>query len=344
MAALKERKAKVYMFVLDTTASAYYRIVQPFKYFQKQKREGFDFHLASTFHPQYFAEGDIFVFQRFADKSLFELLMFLKNQGKRVIFDIDYYPEPPVHHPLFGLIYSLRPFLQLFMSNVNCLITPTQQLKEELSAYNERVFSIPNFIFNQYWRDVSKANAKRKLGLPKKAVVLGWVGHPMNYHSLRQISRVLEDLSAKFDNLYFVFFDKDPQFISLPPERKIVREFKAYPSYLEYLDFIDIGLAPLANTLFNGCKFPSLVLEYGMKKIPTVVSNVGSLVRLKEEGAPIFVAKKKDEWIKILTELIQDSVFRKKQGRALYDFVNKHYQLEKKAYMYWEVFEEVMKR
>ncbi len=340
----QKRNVKVYMFVFDTTASAYYRIIQPFKFFKSRVKNGFEFHLTATLHPQYFADGDIFIFQRFADRGFFDLLMFLRNQGKKVIFDMDYYPEPPPYHPSFGFFSSLRPFLQLVLSGADYILAPTQKLALELKSYNEKISVIPNYLYPGFWKNGKREEKKRDLGLSQEAVVLGWIGHPANYHSLKQVKSVLEELSSKFENLYFAFFGEDPQFIALPPERKIIREFKAYPSYLEYLDFIDVGIAPLEECLFNQCKSPSLALEYGMKKIPVVASPITPYEDLKGEGAPIFLAKEREEWVKALSKLIEDEAYRKERGEALYDFVNKNYLLERGAQKFLQVFEEVLGR
>ncbi len=341
MKSTKGKEVKVYMFVLDTTASAYYRIIQPFKYFQ-DKNNGFKFHLVATFNPQYFAEGDIFIFQRLADRSLFDLLMFLRNQGKKIIFDMDYYPEPPPYHPQFNFYSSLRPFLQLVLSNANYVLTPTSNLAEELKSYNEKIAAIPNFIHPHYWKSKGKKEKKKEMGLPQNAVVLGWTGNPMNQQNLNQIKSVFEELSCKYENLYFAFFGQDPQFIALPPERKIIREFKAYPSYPEYLDFIDIGVAPLEDTLFNRCKSPSLVLEYGMKKIPVVASEVGTYKTLKEEGAPILVAKEKEDWLKALPELIENEDLREERGKELHNFVKQNYLIKLAEKEFIKVLKEVL--
>ncbi|MBI4743223.1 MAG: hypothetical protein HY776_00055, partial [Actinobacteria bacterium] len=84
---------------------------------------------------------------------------------------------------------------------------------------------------------------------------------------------------------------------------------------------IDIGLAPLADTVFNRCKSDLKLLEYGILGIPSVASYTGPYIEPIDKGY-VLKARNSKDWIKQLRKLIQDKDFYNEQSKRAKEFAN----------------------
>lgn len=87
----------------------------------------------------------------------------------------------------------------------------------------------------------------------------------------------------------------------------------------------DIGIAPLIDDEFNRCKSNIKWMEYAMKKIPTVASDVLPYQNI-EHGKTGFLVKTPDEWYDTLETLILDAKLRKEIGENAYTEVATNWQ------------------
>ena len=93
-----------------------------------------------------------------------------------------------------------------------------------------------------------------------------------------------------------------------------------YPSQLAALN-LDIAVAPLAQTPFNQAKSNLRLLEYGILGIPVVCTDIDPY-----RGSPACcVANTTAAWTNALRERIHDPKARKREGKALRQWVHQHY-------------------
>lgn len=72
----------------------------------------------------------------------------------------------------------------------------------------------------------------------------------------------------------------------------------------------DIGVAPLAPTVFNRSKSPIKAMEYAAFGIPTVASNVGPYADYIEHGVTGLLVTRPHEWSTYLRDLVHDQDLR----------------------------------
>ena len=87
------------------------------------------------------------------------------------------------------------------------------------------------------------------------------------------------------------------------------------PAYWRAIDF-DIGIAPLARTIFNSSKSGLKYLEYSALGIPTVAADAPPYRELIQHGETGFLVGRDDLWVKYLRELTYDADLREAMGAA----------------------------
>jgi glycosyltransferase involved in cell wall biosynthesis len=97
----------------------------------------------------------------------------------------------------------------------------------------------------------------------------------------------------------------------------------------DYLSHIDIGLLPLVqDTKFNKSKSPTKLFEYMAMAKPTVSSNIGEAAEIIQDGENGFLAKDKEEFIKKMQILIEDSTLRQEMGDKACKTIENNYSLK----------------
>jgi glycosyltransferase involved in cell wall biosynthesis len=97
----------------------------------------------------------------------------------------------------------------------------------------------------------------------------------------------------------------------------------------DYLSHVDIGLLPLVqDTKFNKSKSPTKLFEYMAMAKPTVSSNIGEAAEIIQDGENGFLAKDKEEFIKKMQILIEDSTLRQEMGDKACKTIENNYSLK----------------
>lgn len=108
----------------------------------------------------------------------------------------------------------------------------------------------------------------------------------------------------------------------------------------EWIQTIDIAVAPLEDTEFNSCKSSIKPLEYGANKVPVVASNVAPYKRVNK----VLKAETMGDWIFHLEKLIDDENYRRKKGEVLYKHVKKDWSMDNNWHKWKEYFESLNRR
>ncbi len=83
-------------------------------------------------------------------------------------------------------------------------------------------------------------------------------------------------------------------------ERAEVKPFTTYEAYLGQLAQVDCAVMPLCDDTFNRCKSAVRLIDAASVGVPSIVSPVGDLPSLIEQGKTGFVAKNQSEWLTAL--------------------------------------------
>jgi len=277
--------------------------------------------------------ADISVWQMcHLDLSLPLFLAYRKKHDKvkPVLMDIDDYvfgvnPENigfDSYYPNSNLEY----FAEMQLRNANFVITSTPWLKENLKKYNPCIECIPNAIDFEIWDKVQNYQKEGR-------VRIGWSGGQAHYEDLKIMMRVMPVILAKYKHVDFVYMGGMPDYMQTG--RRIIHVNKWYSMYEYPKQFaklgIDIGIAPLRDNLFNRAKSNLRYLEYSALKVPTIASPVEPF---KNEHFKGYYALEADEWIAMLSRLIEDEYERKRIGQESYEIVKKYYNVENIARNY----------
>jgi glycosyltransferase involved in cell wall biosynthesis len=250
-------------------------------------------------------QPDCLVLYRFAPSTLsllfLDLLVSLKVRGCRIIADIDDDLWSQEARPTLGKQEWPRERLAM-LNRVLRLVdritvsTPELQMLMTVMFPDQPVQVVPNTVPHT----VPPSRPPRSPDAPLR---LGWTGAPWTRpHDLA----LLKPLAACLKNeswIRWVHVGHDPnrvslaQILGLPEDRVETYPVQPHATYLHCLHF-DVGLAPLADTLFNTYKSDLKLLEYSAAGIPWLASDAPPYRDLAEAwNAQALLCRHPDQFI-----------------------------------------------
>jgi GT2 family glycosyltransferase len=307
---------KIVMYVADTTGCGLYRVFQPAQLMNETSLAFIEVRDSYVEEPP--SDTDLFIFQRQLSSMAIEVLRWAKEAGKATIYELDdqvlrlspantaydYYKNP-----------DTRKNIETMLSEVDAITVSTENLKEELSKYNKNIFVVPNYLDIRYW------HIKRVEKEDKDEVIFGWAGGAQHYDDLILLKGVVETIVDEFKNVKFAIIGYDPGFFKIPDKRKVLVPWtNDYQQLVKNLLTLDIGLAPIADIVFNRCKSDLKLLEYGILGIPVIASYTGPYIKAIDDGY-VLKAKNPKDWIKQIRKLVNDESTRKEWGKKAREYV-----------------------
>lgn len=175
---------------------------------------------------------------------------------------------------------------------VSCSTQPLADIFKEL---NSNVFVVPNKIKPNQWKPLKKG----------KTIKIGWTYSPTHAPDKEIIHNALQRIKDKYPQVVIettgsgIPFTKDIDGVP----------FLLYPKWLCAKAW-DIAIAPLQANDFNECKSNIKWLESTMAGSVFVGSNVYPYANSIEHGKTGFLASTEEEWVEILSTLIEDKKLR----------------------------------
>jgi glycosyltransferase involved in cell wall biosynthesis len=186
----------------------------------------------------------------------------------------------------------------------------TEPLAEVLRKRHPNVWVLPNHI-DQAMLDIERPRRDR--------VVVGWAGGDSH---LRDFAHVADELKR--------FLRRNPQVDFHNIGTSYLRPFKIPGrhtdwsadiwAYYRSIDF-DVGIAPLADTVFNRSKSAIKAMEYAALGIPTIASDGEPYGAFVLDGVTGYLVRDEHEWGKRLYELVNDRAMREEMGRKAKEHV-----------------------
>lgn len=149
---------------------------------------------------------------------------------------------------------------------------------------------------------------------PEGPVVIGWSGSGSTIEHLRPLLPVLERLAARVGNRVQVRVMGDAAFTHAPLGLR--GEAWSPAAELELLRRMDIGLMPLPDDEWSRGKCGLKALVAMSVGAATVMSPVGVNREIVRHGESGFLAGADDEWLEVLTRLVDDADLRRRVGDA----------------------------
>jgi glycosyltransferase involved in cell wall biosynthesis len=186
--------------------------------------------------------------------------------------------------------------------------------------------------------------------------VIGFEGSLAHYENLLVLEDVIPEILEKYPKVEFHYFGDYPIWDNCKPNikkrikpiRKLqkgmirISDLQEWPRNFAKAGF-DICVAPLADNLFNRAKSNLRYLEHSTLRIPTIASNVMPY-RCIKDGIDGFIAYEHDDWIKYLSQLIENEKLRKKIGENSFKRIQKDYNMQTNAKLWVKFAQEVCQK
>lgn len=173
---------------------------------------------------------------------------------------------------------------------------------------------------------------------PQNPIVIGWIGSAFTTKYLYEIKDALKEVSKKYPVLLRLIGAKKD--FDMPGVKYDIKDW-SLDSELLWLKTFDIGIAPLVDDAWVQGKASYKILQYMSIGIPCVASAIGFHNEMIQNGSNGFLASSKQEWVKNLSQLIENKSLREKLGRNARITVQENYSLNKTADKLIKIFKSI---
>jgi len=159
---------------------------------------------------------------------------------------------------------------------------------------------------NAFQKDIlARVKTREELGIDDKEIVIGYAGSFSHVEGLSFLLKTFKNLSNKYDHIKLVIVgegnvpgsDNVPQIVDelALGERVVLVPRQPYESMPKYLSAFDIACSPKIDCEENRAANPIKIYEYMSMGLPMVISAVGEISNIIENGIDGFLVKPGDE-------------------------------------------------
>jgi glycosyltransferase involved in cell wall biosynthesis len=188
----------------------------------------------------------------------------------------------------------------------------TEPLAVQMRQYNDNVVVVGNYV------DAAVLNYPR----PEwDGLTVGWAGSATHAGDFAAVSPWLREFYRSRPAVRWHSFGHDYGPMTGATRRRftkwrdIVEDQGAYCASMRW----DIGIAPLADTVFNRAKSDLKAREYMAAGIPAVYSQVAPYAATVRHGETGFLASTRKEWLEALGALANDPDLRERMGKQAWE-------------------------
>jgi glycosyltransferase involved in cell wall biosynthesis len=322
----------------------FYRNVVPARILREIGHEVKMVVLVDKIDESWYSYPDVAVFKGMYNVDPIPLIRKLKQNKKRVVYDIDDdFEAVNPDNPALSAVKKRMDFVRLMLKEADIITTTTEILRDRLQKYNKNIYICPNALDFTEFRERDKKSDILKIG---------YSGGATHWFDLEIVVDVLLELQKKHQFKFILQGMTGQPLIAemygyqyylthgFVPEKKeyfisALRTFEKlkrldylhipwyppilYPEILRGLD-LDIGICPLHDNRFNQAKSCIKFYEFSSTGSAVLASNV--LPYKKEVN---YLAKNKfKDWYNKLERLIIDKEFREKTAEKQWEWVEKN--------------------
>jgi glycosyltransferase involved in cell wall biosynthesis len=252
-----------------------------------------------------------------------------KIYKKKIIYDFDdaiWIPFSSEHNKLASRLKNFGKVAKICRWSYK-ISTGNDYLAAFAKQFNSSVFVIPTVV-----NTTAVHNQMQQQETTTPAI--GWTGSFSTLKYLDIILPVIRDLQEKYNFLFVVIADKNPE---LPLRNYRFIKWSKDTEVSDLLSF-HIGLMPLYNDEIAKGKCGFKAIQYMSLGIPAVVSPVGVNVQIVDEGVTGFVCDTADEWRHSIEMLLNNVQLRTNMGVAARKKIEYSYSVISSAPLFIDLF------
>ena len=252
--------------------------------------EVFEVHPQARHHDAAVLAADVVVFTMTLDVEVFRLIHQRRQLGRPSLCEVnDYLPDVQAWNPAHASWSDRRALFCFDQLIRRCDATQvtTEALGQRIADLAQQVEVVPNQIAElpplRSFPAATTPSAERPL-------VIGWGGSFGHREDLRVIAPPLIAWLQRQRQVRFELMG-DPvlaePFAALDADHFGFTMAGSLPHYLQWLERLDIGLAPLLPTEFNRCRSDVKFLEYASRSVVPLLQNLDPYRHLAGSGAAL---------------------------------------------------------
>jgi len=287
---------------------------------------------------------DVIVIQRVNPYST-QILKKAKKHNIKLVYEsdddfLDINPANPSYNYIMGNFNNIKKLV----SNVDKIVVSTGELKKRFKKLDfNNVSIIKNYHVN------SSLPIKPFTYRGNNFIKIGYFGTLTHQNDLELIHNVILRLKDIYSKKGIdIKFEIAGASIDENVDWFDVKKIPYYPMSLNtFYDWLakniewDIGVIPLVNTEFNKCKSELKYIEFAALGIPVVASNINVYSEAIENGVTGFLANNEDEWVDMLSHLIDNPVLRNGIVNNARDDILANYNLKSRIKQWDEIFKKL---
>ncbi|MFQ5707895.1 MAG: glycosyltransferase family 4 protein [bacterium] len=253
---------------------------------------------------------------------------FIARLNKNIILDIDdAHFAKPLFATGFGARFHDRNRIAKLCKLSSQVIVSVDYIKQYVEKHNTNVVVIPTSV------DLARYVLKDYKRESNRSLVIGWAGTASGLVYLRNLEKVLEQLSQRYDfHLKIICTDTIPL-----RNVKVTHCQWSLENEIRDLQSLDIGIMPLPDSEFEKGKGGFKLIQYMGVGVPVVCSPVGVNSEIVQDGINGFLAETENEWLEKLSLLLENEEIREKVGKKGRESIQDKFTIEGNAAKFVQV-------
>ncbi len=293
---------------------------------------------------------DVLIVERFWDHRFDwtrdeQMLRDVQARGARVIFELDD-DLLALGAPDDASWQERKMWMRQMARRADGLLVSTERLAERMSNLNPKVSVVANALDDRLFADARRLPSRRM----DDKVVLGYMGTYTHLEDLMSVLRPLRAVMQRHDarleiigigdqRLISRLFDGlDAVVIEVPPRSGLYENFARFMLDQVHWDF---GIAPLIDNRFSSSKSDIKYLDYAVKGIPGVFSDVPAYRDAISHRRNGLLARSPTDWEAALEEMITNPGSRRAMAREAHAHVWRERMLDSRATDWADAIEEL---
>lgn len=272
----------------------------------------------------------IVVYRTFLTKAVKDLINFAKGNNIPIVYSSD---DLNFHKNLFdrnllaasgvedrnGFLKAVSKYQEAY-EKFDIFLGSTKELVNFASSDGKKTYLIANGLSTE---QVNLAQKTSKLETSGEVTISYFSGTRTHQKDFEVVKEVLKNLLNKYPNvkLKIVGLFEPPEDLVEVSNRVVLRSFATHSEIIRELAGTDINIAPIQTNKFTNAKSELKYFEAGIMAVPTVASPTEPFLQAIESGKNGFIATTKEDWYKILSQLVESKHLRLETGEKAYQHV-----------------------